>query len=443
MEIDTMVKETEGRLIERERQRMSAARMFLLERQSFWGHLLLGLRLIPVTDLPAPAATDLVRHLWFNPHFTRQFTFAQLGFLLAHEVGHIVFQSGHRRQGRNPTLWNMATDYAINRIVANVPLDSGSRRMFFQIPTWTHPDGAICRILLDDRFRNLPAEAIYQDLQMERPPKTHQIRIRLPRELVSEGSSSSWTNEVEIGDLLVEGIIDHRGGLDIHLPEAVFQDHQEEIGKNLRQALEFWKNTGQRGALPGSLSGNGFRNLQESSSHRSNDWRSLLREFAREAFVEGEEYSRARPHRRYLDFDLIVPSVCGERLSGLVVALDSSGSMSPGTIAGALREISRLGEIAESCLVLVGDAAVQQVIPTELIESFVHERMVKGGGGTDHRPIFAWLEKYNIVPTLFICISDLHSRFPDQAPSFPVLWLSPPYHGPSPWGAVIEMNLAA
>jgi predicted metal-dependent peptidase len=43
-----------------------------------------------------------------------------------------------------------------------------------------------------------------------------------------------------------------------------------------------------------------------------------------------------------------------------------------------------------------------------------------GGGGTDFRPVFAALEEE--PPVALVYLSDLDGRFPDEAPSFPVLW---------------------
>ncbi|MBF0498667.1 MAG: hypothetical protein HQM09_00930 [Candidatus Riflebacteria bacterium] len=126
-------------------------------------------------------------------------------------------------------------------------------------------------------------------------------------------------------------------------------------------------------------------------------------------------------------------------MSELVIALDTSGSMSPEVLSHALNMISQLSELADSCLVLVGDAKIQQVIPTCRIASFVQRLQVKGGGGTDHRPIFHWLENHQKRPALFVGITDLASSFPENKPAFPVIWLTPKNHARAPWGTVIEV----
>lgn len=94
-----------------EARRVSVLRMQMQELHPFWGYLLMQVRMVPSPGLPAFAATDCVRRVWFNPLRTRHLGLAQLGFVLAHEAGHQVTASAERRRGRDPHLWNCATDY--------------------------------------------------------------------------------------------------------------------------------------------------------------------------------------------------------------------------------------------------------------------------------------------------------------------------------------------
>src|ERR1700756_4405855 len=68
---------------------------------------------------------------------------------LAHEVMHPALQHHTRRNGRDPRRWNMACDYAINPILVDAGL--------------TLPEG----VLLEDRFRGMSAERIYNQLEEE------------------------------------------------------------------------------------------------------------------------------------------------------------------------------------------------------------------------------------------------------------------------------------
>ncbi|HPT47839.1 MAG TPA: hypothetical protein PLM07_18325 [Candidatus Rifleibacterium sp.] len=88
------------RLCRQERDRLSALRLQLIESHPFWGYLLLQMQLVFQADLPALAATDCMRHIWFNPALTSRLPIRQLGFVMVHEICHSVFATMERRGSR-------------------------------------------------------------------------------------------------------------------------------------------------------------------------------------------------------------------------------------------------------------------------------------------------------------------------------------------------------
>ena len=48
----------------------------------------------------------------------------------------------------------------------------------------------------------------------------------------------------------------------------------------------------------------------------------------------------------------------------------------------------------------------------------------KGGGGTDFRCLFDWIEKREIEPACLVVLTDLMGKFPQKEPTYPVLWVS-------------------
>ena len=58
--------------------------------------------------------------------------------------------------------------------------------------------------------------------------------------------------------------------------------------------------------------------------------------------------------------------------------------------------------------------------------------------GTDFRPCFRWLEEKGIYPQTMVFLTDLWGTFPDDAPSYPVIWASTATR-PVPFGQVIPM----
>jgi predicted metal-dependent peptidase len=121
--------------------RMQKARTTLLLDHPFFGTLLFRLGAQARSSI-ATMATDGVS-LYFNPQFVETLSAAEIAGTLAHEVMHPALQHHTRRGGRNPRRWNMACDYAINPML----LDAGL----------TLPKD----VLLDNRFRGMSAERIY------------------------------------------------------------------------------------------------------------------------------------------------------------------------------------------------------------------------------------------------------------------------------------------
>ena len=64
---------------------------------------------------------------------------------------------------------------------------------------------------------------------------------------------------------------------------------------------------------------------------------------------------------------------------------------------------------------------------------------VSGGGGTDFRPLFDWVEGLPASPDLLVYVTDAEGRFPEREPNYPVVWL---VKGKSsvPFGTRIQLN---
>jgi predicted metal-dependent peptidase len=358
------------------------------------------MRMVADPDLPAIAATDCVRHIWYNPVRTAVLDAEQLGFVLAHEVGHAVYASFERQRGRDPHLWNMATDYAINRIVASIPAPSGRGALYRPVPG----------ILLDRRFDGLIAEGIYE-------------------RLVAEGEGSR-PSVVSVNGLPTS---DHGGGIDVHLPSALDPEAREQLADRVRAAIGHAQAQAMRGDIPAEVA-------RAFAPGRSRvPWQRVFRRYV-SAAVTRDEYDTRRPNRRWASQGFIVPSLAGERVGTVVVALDTSGSMTPDALAAACAEISLLAREVQELRLLVADAQVQEVVTLDELSRWLRRGKARGGGGTDHRPVFDWIRANRLEPDVFVGLSDLHSRFPDRAPSFPVLWVAPPDHGKAPFGRVIEVT---
>jgi len=400
-------------LAQKELARMSAIRLQMLQIHPFWGYLLMQVRLVPAPDLDALAATDCVRHIWFNPTRTEELPLSELGFVLAHEACHHLLASASRMRGRNALLWNCATDHAINHMVCQMRHPANPKERLYRPPR-----GA----LLEERFSGKIAEAIYEYLLSEAPPKARGLTVVLD-------AAGGDGRKIELPN-----VTDHGGGIDVHLPLDLTPEQSRELVRRLGSALQAHNASTRPGHIPGSL----LRKVLGGQRPQV-PWQRVLQRLASQHLAR-DDYSLARPNRRYLEHDLVVPGLYGEQVAELVVALDTSGSMGPQELNAVAGELEAIVPLAREVTLLVGDTQVREVLRGDEVLDRMRGDGFKGGGGTDHRPVFAWLEQRNRRPDLLVGLTDLRSRFPARKPPYPVLWVAPPMHGEAPWGQVIELN---
>ena len=158
-------------------------------------------------------------------------------------------------------------------------------------------------------------------------------------------------------------------------------------------------------------------------AHRSIlDWRSLLRRYMTDA--ARRDYSWSVPNRRFIDSGLYLPSMHSEGIDAIAIIIDTSASLPGETLALFWAEVRE--------------------ITTELQPDSI---TIKGRGGTDFRPGFAWLHEQGVRPGCCLYLTDMEcDSYPETAPLYPVAWCvwgSPHgdrYH--EPWGERIDIGPA-
>ena len=182
-------------------------------------------------------------------------------------------------------------------------------------------------------------------------------------------------------------------------------------------------------------------------AHRSIlDWRSLLRRYMTDA--ARRDYSWSVPNRRFIDSGLYLPSMHSEGIDAIAIIIDTSGSLPGETLALFWAEVREIAAELQpdSIHVLQVDAVLQDAAEYpagELPDSIT----IKGRGGTDFRPGFAWLHEHGVRPGCCLYLTDMEcDSYPEAAPPYPVAWCvwgSP--HGDryrEPWGERIDIGPA-
>ena len=175
------------------------------------------------------------------------------------------------------------------------------------------------------------------------------------------------------------------------------------------------------------------------------DWRTLLRRYMTDA--ARSDYSWSLPNRRFIDSGLYLPSIRSEGIDTVAVIIDTSGSVDAQALAAFWNEVREIAsEIRPgSVIVLQVDTALQdaaEYAPGDLPEQIA----LKGRGGTDFRPGFAWLEEQGTRPSLCLYFTDMEcDRYPHTEPPYPVAWCDwgegvDPWRQPPPWGEHIRLR---
>ena len=425
-------------------EKLCRARTQLLLNQPFFGTLCLRLKLVAMSGLPTMATDG--RRLVYNPEFVAELTPAELEGVIAHEVMHVALAHHCRRGDRELQLWNEAADYAVNPIL----LDNGI----------TLPGD----LLIDPAFRNLSAEEIYARLlkqqlaasQTQSPqpsgsPSSGGSGAAQPNQPESPGSQTSGSGSgpsphtasapqnapqaatqrspkptpVEPGQRGSDQPTPARSGGFGEVMDATNEDGTPASPAEMSRQRQEWATHAEQamcaakacGRMPGGIE----RQLKEARESQC-DWRTILRDFI--AATDPSDYRWTPPNRRFVSSGLYLPSVIRSGVGEIVIAVDTSGSIGPQELdqfAGEIRAISDEAK-PERIHVVYCDAAVQSTEefgPAEPIKL-----LPKGGGGTDFRPPFQWIEEGGIKPRCFIYLTDLCcSSFPEP-PEYPVLWVT-------------------
>lgn len=360
-----------------------------------------------VARLPVVNASDLDwcttmatdgYYIYVEPRFCSQITEEELTAVIAHEILHCVLGHMDRRGIRDRHHWNVAIDYAVNLLL----VDTG-----FQLPK----SGLFNRV-----FRGMTAEEIYDSLISE-ADAGGQIGVG------GEGSGDS----INPSKRSPGGFDDHVEPGDIEGSTSRAEEYPSErerirlrsaLGKELKQKVS------------GREAGYYAEEINRGSVVKVS-WQQLLARYF--TGLRRDDYRSFPFNRKHLWRKVFLPSVGTPGPDHIVVAVDTSGSMSSDELSHALAEIDALRATANCSLTLIQcDTevnSVDQYDPWEMSSRTFERLNFVGRGGTSLIPPFEWiitnvLAKGRTLDAL-VYITDGYGPAPQKAPVFPTLWLVP------------------
>ena len=149
-------------------------------------------------------------------------------------------------------------------------------------------------------------------------------------------------------------------------------------------------------------------------------WRELLYNYIQNhAKID---YSLFPPNKKHLYRGFALPSINSEILK-IAVAIDSSASIDDKLLAKFLSELEEIMQsfLHYEILLIECDYKVQNVARLSPLEPILPQ--FSGGGATDFRPVFEYLEELNEDFKFLIYFSDGEGKFPQNEPNIDTLWV--------------------
>lgn len=375
--------------------RLARAKTDLVFGKPFFGSVALRVAWVNVIGTPMEKtvptmATDGL-NIYYNPNFVDKITDPELVGVIVHEIHHIILLHFARMAGRDGKLWNIATDYAINIGLK----DAG----------YALPRGG----LIDPQYRGMTAEQIYDRLK-----RTPNLKLPAPQ----------WGEVMRPVD-----------GDGKPLSGAAMEAVEEEVAAIVEFAI-VEAETRKAGSTPGNL-------IEEYRAQRAKtiDWTELL-----ERTIGGDQpddYTMSKPNRRLYHLGgFIAPTIRHHSVGPVVVAIDTSGSMSKkmfGTILGILDEMIERHQ-PESVTIIQCDTKIRRVDTYER-GSTIDRIRIEGRGGTRVTPVFRWIKENRIDPQCLLYFTDMLFDDWPKKPDYDVAWVNTgPLRKEARFGSVVSYH---
>ena len=354
-------------------EKLITARVGLLLKHPFFGNLATRMKLIDASEWCSTLATD-GRNFYYNNGFVHKLTPKEAEFGFAHEVLHNVFDHMGRRDRRDPTLSNIAADYAANQILKDERIGT--------VPNFI-------KIFQDDKYRGFSYEQIY-DIIYE---KAEKIDMATLGELLDEHLDGD--DEGDSGG-------DKDGNKDGKGRPRLTEEEKKQIRDEMKEAVLAAAQSAGAGRVPA-----GIRRMITDLTEPKMDWRQILRMNIQSIFKSN--FSFARPNRKSQHSGAILPGMMNEDTIDVSVAIDMSGSISDEMAKDFISEVKGImDEYKDFRLDLwCFDTEIYNYVrftPDAAEEILSYE--VKGGGGTDFDANYEFMKREDIVPKKFIMFTD-------------------------------------
>ena len=303
----------------------------------------------------------------------------ELNFVVAHENYHKMYRhltTWRKLHDIDHKVANKACDYVINLQLQ----DLDPNGVLVAMPRYK--DGKVMG-LVDERFRGMNAKEVFDILMKEK-----------------EEGGGGGSDEPDNGDPEFDDH-DWDGARDMTPEEK--KELEREIDQAIRQGIMAQQK------IAGNGAGNLDRELQDLLEPKVN-WREVLRDFVKSTCNAKDTSSWRKVNRRFLHGGVYMPTLIGEKVGHLVIAIDTSGSIGGEELANFLSEVKGIAEEVNPEVVdlLYWDSNVagHEVYSGSTASDIPNSTKPRGGGGTSPSCVSAYLKEKNIQPECVIVLTD-------------------------------------
>jgi len=326
----------------------------------------------------------------YNPEFISTCSIDELMFILTNCVMHHILSHQQRKLKRKGLLWQLATDFAINAIL---------KKSGLKIPKGAN---------YNKDFRNMYAEEIYDVLKEEVDLKgTDAFEEQQSNSNLIEKTGEKFANLNYIDDNLDEN-----------------DEEQWEYAASLAKEVAQRKSS-----VP-----LGLERLAKKLKAKNIDWKFELYNAINRHMRNN--YAFMPPNKKHIYRGIALPSLTSDTLS-LVVAIDTSGSIKDDLLGAFIEEFKTIMQNFPSVKIelILADAKVQGHYSFQGGEKM--DFPIKGGGGTDYRPVFEYVEANLPMSSMLLYFTDGEGIFPRIPPAYEVLWALSQNRAKIPFGRSI------
>jgi predicted metal-dependent peptidase len=393
-------------------QRIERCHVQLMKHKNF--ALFSGLFMIGKVsvDDKTPTACTNGLDVRYGRAFVDRLNDKQLAFLILHENMHKAYRHlvvWEKLNKKNSTLANMACDYVINLQIR----DYDPNQYDTEMPT--DDDGEVMG-LIDEKYRGMDAHEVFLLLEKEKGSDYGKGKNKIKVMMAGDDDGDGYGDDD--GDGTPDGFDDH----DWDGAQELSKDEQDEVAKEIEQALR------QGSILVGKMGGNVDRNIGEMLTPKI-DWKEALRDFVKSMTQGKDQSSWRRLHKRYLAADLIMPSSYSEKVGGIAIAIDTSGSIGSEELNQFLSEVKSIcEEVSPEVIDLLywdTHVASRETYTENELAGLTESTKPAGGGGTEPACVPKYMNKHNIKPECLIMLTDGYIGAQDPSNwtlSTPVLW---------------------